>query len=73
MTIDKVQEQEANSSEKKPITVQLEIQKELLKEEIQGGNTQKQVIQLLAGVGPQQQIQDTAKNQLSKGFVDIKI
>ena len=73
MTIDKVTEQDANVTEKPPITVQNEIQKDVIKEAIGAESTQKQLLQVLATAQPQQQIQQTAKDQLEKGYLDIKV
>ncbi|MBI5324814.1 MAG: hypothetical protein HZB41_06010 [Ignavibacteriae bacterium] len=73
MTIDKVTEQDVNATEKPQITVQNEIQKDVIKEAVGAESTQKQVLQVLATAQPQQQIQQTAKDQLEKGFLDIKV
>ena len=73
MTIDKVTEQDANVTEKPPITVQNEIEKDVIKEAIGAESTQKQLLQVLATAQPQQQIQQTAKDQLEKGYLDIKV
>jgi hypothetical protein len=34
---------------------------------------QKQLLQIMAAVAPQQQIQSVAQSQIAKGFLDIKI
>ena len=73
MTIDKVTEQDVNATEKPPITVQNEIQKDVIKEAMGAESTQKQVLQVLATAQPQQQIQQTAKDQIEKGFLDVKV
>ncbi|TAL66884.1 MAG: hypothetical protein EPN82_16635 [Bacteroidetes bacterium] len=73
MTIDKLTEQDVNVTEKPPITVQNEIQKDVIKEAIGAESTQKQLLQVLATAQPQQQIQQTAKDQIEKGFLDIKV
>jgi hypothetical protein len=73
MTIDKVTEQDVNTTEKTPITVQNEIQKDVIKEAMGAESTQKQLLQVLATAQPQQQIQQTAKDQIDKGYLDIKV
>jgi hypothetical protein len=55
-------------------SVQNTLQKDVLKEAVNGNSSSpKQMIQLLAATQPLAQIQSTAKNQISKGFLDIKI
>ncbi len=73
MTIDKVTEQDVNATEKPAITVQNEIQKDVIKEAMGAESTQKQLLQVLATAQPQQQIQQTAKDQIEKGFLDVKV
>lgn len=73
MTIDKITEQQPKDGEKRPLTVQNEIQKDVQKEAVTGTNPQHQIMQLIANVQPIQQVQETARNQLNKGFLDIKI
>lgn len=73
MTVDKVEDQKATVPEKPPVTVQNEIQKEVLKQTMEGDNTQQQLLQLLAMLQPQQHIQRTAQDQLEKGYLDIKV
>ena len=73
MTIDKVQEQEASTPEKPPVTVQNEIQKDVVEQTTDGENTQKNLLALLAAVQPKQQIDKTAQDQLEKGHIDIKV
>ncbi|MFP4369710.1 MAG: hypothetical protein ACLFR2_09030 [Candidatus Kapaibacterium sp.] len=61
---------------KAPVSVQMEIQKDILKQATtQTGSTniQNQMLQLLASAQPLFQIQQTAQNQISKGYLDIKI
>jgi hypothetical protein len=72
MTIEKVQDQEPKAPEKAPVSVQNEIKKEVLKQTIEG-DTQKELLQLLSAVQPQQQIQKTAQDQIEKGYLDIKV
>jgi predicted RNA binding protein with dsRBD fold (UPF0201 family) len=73
MTIDRVTEQDANATEKPQITVQNEIQKDVIKEAVGAESTQKQLLQVLASAQPQQQIQQTAKDQIEKGYLDVKV
>lgn len=76
MTVDTVQTQDALMSEKPPLTVQNEIQKEISQEAATGGGaqtTQKQILAVLAASVPQNQIQKTAQDQLEKGYLDIKV
>jgi hypothetical protein len=75
MTVDKVTTQEVSTAEKPPVTVQNEIQKDILKEAVATDqkSTQKQVLQVIASAQPQQQVQQTAKNQIEKGYLDIKV
>jgi hypothetical protein len=73
MTIDKVQEQNYQPAEKPPITVQNEIQKDIVKETTGAESPQKQLLQVLASQQPQEQIQQTAKDQLDKGHLDVKV
>jgi hypothetical protein len=46
-----------------------------MKGDIVGGNNnlQKQLLQMMASSAPLQQIQATAQNQISKGYLDIRI
>jgi hypothetical protein len=55
-------------------SVQNNLQKDVLKEATNGSSSApKQMLQLLAATQPLAQIQSTAQNQLSKGYLDIKI
>ena len=55
-------------------SVQSNLQKDVLKEAVNGNSSApKQMLQLLAATQPLAQIQSTAQNQLSKGYLDIKI
>ncbi len=73
MTIDNIDQQKPTTGEEKPMTVQMEVQKEVLRQNLSGDNTQNQLLQLLASVQPQQQIQKTAQEQIEKGYLDIKV
>ena len=74
MTIQPLKEQDVKTPEKPPVTVQNELQKEILRQNLTGAiDTQKQLLQLLASMQPMQHVQQTAQNQLSKGYLDIKI
>ena len=72
MTIDALKNQEVNTPEKRAMSVQNEIQKEVLKNSV-NVDFQKQLLQMLATSQPQQHIKETVQNQLSKGFLDIKV
>ena len=75
MTINNVQKIEVTASEKPPVTVQNDVQKEITKETFGSTpvSTQKQVLQALSYAQPIQQIQQTAQNQISKGYLDIRV
>lgn len=74
MTINSIQQQEATAAEKPPVTVQNEIQKDVLKEAVgEEINYQKNLIQMIASAQPQQQIQQTAQNQIARGFLDVRV
>lgn len=73
MTIERIQDQRTANETPAVTTPQQEIQKEVLKQAMNGDNTQQQMLQLLATVQPMQQIAETAKNQISKGFLNIKV
>ncbi len=73
MTIDKVQEQNLQQVEKPPITVQNEIQQAIVKDTVSAESSQKQLLQVLASQQPQEQIHQTAKDQIDKGHLDIKV
>jgi hypothetical protein len=76
MTVDNVQSQPFQTAvEKPPITVQNEIQKEVLKDTLgsDAGSTQKQLLAMLANTQPQDSIQKTAQNQIKKGYLDIRV
>ena len=73
MTIEGIQDQRTKYEAPNATTPQQEIQKEVLRQTMNGENTQQQMLQLLATVQPMQQIADTAKNQISRGFLNIKV
>ncbi len=67
---------EVLSEEKPPVTVQNELQKEVIEENKSGkGSTanQNQTLSVISATQPQEQIQQTAKNQISKGYLDVKV
>jgi hypothetical protein len=76
MTIESIPNQPNYNAEKPPVSVQNELQKDVLKE-ASGQNTnsmQKQLLQMLASQQPQQSVQQTAQNQLKEyGRVDVKV
>lgn len=54
--------------------VQNEVRNQMMKEATAGPNSQNKVMmQLLMSVQPQQQIQRTAQDQISKGYLDVKV
>ncbi len=55
--------------------LQVEMLQQSMKGDIVGGNNnlQKQLLQMMASSAPLQQIQATAQNQISKGYLDIRI
>jgi hypothetical protein len=67
---------EVIEEEKPPVTVQNELQKEVIEENKSGkGSTanQNQTLSVISATQPQEQIQQTAKNQISKGYLDVKV
>ncbi|MGB9702176.1 MAG: hypothetical protein ACPL1A_05530 [Candidatus Kapaibacteriota bacterium] len=58
---------------------QQQMQVEMLKQATTGNvvgtdnNLQKQLLQMMAAASPVQQIQSVAQNQISKGYLDIKV
>lgn len=60
--------------EKPQNNVQMELQKQMLKEATMGASSiQNQMLQLLASAQPVQNVQQTAQKQLEKGYLDIKV
>jgi|YNPMSStandDraft_2_1061718.scaffolds.fasta_scaffold09531_2 hypothetical protein len=60
--------------EKPQNNVQMELQKQMLKEATTGASSiQNQMLQLLASAQPVQNVQQTAQKQLEKGYLDIKV
>ncbi len=75
MTIEPLQQQQSNEGAKPAVSVQFEIQKDVLRQAI-GASTnsmQNQLLQLIANIPNLQQAQHTAQTQIAKGFLDIKI
>ncbi len=71
-----VPSREVLSEEKPPVTVQNELEKEVIEENKSGiGSTanQNQTLSTISATQPQEQIQQTAKNQISKGYLDVKV
>lgn len=58
---------------------QQQMQVEMLKQATSGNavgtdnNLQKQLLQMMSATAPAQQIQSVAQNQISKGYLDIKV
>lgn len=84
MTIESAQNQEYKISEKPPLTVQNDIQKDVnkevqkdVREEAAGvtnpQNDQKLTLAVVTAQQPQQHIEQTAKDQLSKGYLDVRV
>jgi hypothetical protein len=73
MTIDPLRVQDTKSQELNPMPVQMEIQRDMLKQTMGAEDSQKQLLQLLANAQPQQAIQKTAQEQISKGHLDITV
>ncbi len=74
MTVDNLQNLPENGSEKTPLTVQNEIQKEVFQQATVGENSlQKQLLQLLSSLPNPQQVQRNAQDQIREGFLDVKI
>ena len=73
MTIDGAQNLQQVSEVKPALTIQHEVQKEVLKETMSGEGIQKQLLAMMASSQPQQSVQATAQNQISRGFLDIKV
>ena len=72
MTINSVQEAQPTTAEKRAMTVQLEIQKDVTKDAVQS-DTNKQLGQALAYAQPMAQVIQTAREQISRGKIDVKI
>lgn len=55
--------------------LQVEMLQQSMKGDVVGGNNnlQKQLLQMMSAAAPLQQIQATAQNQISKGYLDIRI
>lgn len=55
--------------------LQLEMLQQSMKGDVVGSNNnlQKQLLQMMSAATPLQQIQATAQNQISKGYLDIRI
>lgn len=70
----RAQEKEKVQPEKKQPDVQTTINDQMLKESTNGNSSpNKAMMQLLMSVQPKEQINRTAQNQLSKGFLDVKV
>lgn len=75
MTIEPLQQQQSNEGAKPPVSVQFEIQKDVLRQAIgaSSNSLQNQLLQLISNIPNLQQAQTTAQTQIAKGFLDIKI
>lgn len=74
MNVSNVKYQEPVVPEKPQNNVQMELQKQMLKEATMGASSiQNQMLQLLASAQPVQNVQQTAQKQLEKGYLDIKV
>lgn len=73
MTIDNATRIKNTSEVMQNMTVQNEVQKEILKDTAGAHSLPKQLITLISSNQPQQSVQETAKNQISRGFLDVKV
>lgn len=75
MTIEPLQQQQSNDGAKPAVSVQFEIQKDVLRQAIgvSPNSLQNQLLQLISNIPNFQQAQTTAQIQIAKGFLDIKI
>lgn len=78
MTVDRLQDQKpvqtSASPQERVENVQFELQKNILQEQMTGENSKNNImLQLLASQQPVQQIQQTAQNQIEKGYLDVRI
>jgi hypothetical protein len=71
--IDRIQESKSLEKEKPAVSPQVEIQKEVLRQTMEGENTAQQLMQVLANVQPAQQIQATGRAQVTKSGFDVKV
>jgi hypothetical protein len=71
--IDRIQERQSLEKEKPQVSPQVEIQKEVLRQTMEGENTAQQLLQVLANVQPAQQIQATGRAQVTKSGFDVKV
>ncbi|MBE2190117.1 MAG: hypothetical protein KGZ71_10735 [Desulfobulbaceae bacterium] len=71
----KIERSAATVQDYQPMSVQHELQKEVLRESVGIGDLsiQKQLMQLLMSAQPIIQVQQTAQNQIAKGYLDIKV
>jgi hypothetical protein len=82
MTIDQMNNQQTASTpesrrpavDEQTNNVQNELRNQMFRESTSGPSSQNKVMmQLLMSVQPQEQIQRTAQNQISKGYLDVKV
>ncbi len=76
MTINSVSNQRTVEQEKPPMTVQMELQKDVMKQAMDSNGLPNKLLQMMATAQPPQQTQQTPKNaqeQLSKGYLDVKV
>jgi hypothetical protein len=74
MTIDKVSNQKTQELEKTPLTVQNELQKDVLKQTVSTtSGMQKELLQMMQSAPPEKVLQRTAQDQLKRGYLDIKV
>ena len=73
MTIEPLRSQNTRTADLNVMPVQMEIQKDVLKQTTQPEDYHKQLLQLLANAQPQQAINKTAQEQISKGHIDLKV
>lgn len=77
MTIDSGMTIKNTTDVRPPMTVQnevqKEIQKEMLKDSMGADGLQKQLLSLISQSQPQSSVQNTAQNQIQRGYLDIKV
>ncbi len=73
MTIDSATTLRNTSEVAAKMTVQNEIQKEVLKDTMGPDSLPKQILSLMAASQPQQSVQNIAQGQIQRGFLDVKV
>jgi hypothetical protein len=69
-----LESREQAKQDQSQVNTQQALQQEVLQETTTGAQSpQKQMMALLASVQPEKQVQQTAQDQLQKGFLDVRI